>query len=151
MRKNEYTYTNGNEPDSYTPPIPPTVVDTMNNDDIECPIDRRTIATVLDAFCQVHFGTPYSVWRSAIYRDEHPDYAIENEDGDMVTAGYCIDKWKVWLDRPCIYIQNNAGYRSGLLDLIQQAISKDIKRRRYEAGVTELKTEENKTKGSEEE
>ena len=122
----------------------------MNNDDIECPIDRRTIQTVLDAFCQVHFGTPYSVWRSAIYRDEHPDYSIEDEDGNKRAAGYCIDKWSVWLDRPCIYIQNNAGYRSGLLDLIQQAISNDIKRRRVEAGVTEP-NEENKTKGSEEE
>ena len=121
------------------------VVDTMNNDDLECPIDRKTIVTVLDAFCQVHFGTPYSVWRDTIYRDEHPDYTIEDEDGNKRTAGYCIDKWKVWLDRPAIYIQNNKGYISGLLDLIQNQISKDIKRQR---GVTETKTT---TKGSEEE
>lgn len=118
----------------------------MNNDDMECPIDRRTIVTVLDAFCNVHFGTPYSVWRSAIYRDEHPDYTIEDEDGNKRTAGYCIDKWKVWLDRPAIYIQNNAGYRTGLIDLIQKAISNDIKKRRDVS-----KMEQTTTKGSEEE
>lgn len=118
----------------------------MNDDDMECPIDRQTIVTVLDAFCDVHFGTPYSVWRDTIYQDEHPDYTIENDDGDKVLAGYCIDKWRIWLDRPTIYFQNNKGYVGGLLELIQNTISNNIKRRRDVSMVKQTTT-----KGSEEE
>ena len=119
------------------------VVDTMN-DDMECPIDRRTIVTVLDALCQVHFGTDYATWRNAIYRDEHPDYTITEDDGTKVAAGYCVDKWKSWIERPTLYIQGNQGYRSGLLDLIQNQISNDIKQRR-DASMVEQTT----TKGKE--
>ena len=99
-------------------------------DDIECPIDRRTINMVVEALGSVWFNTGYTTWRTAIYQDQHPDYTITNDDGDKVAAGYCIDKWNHWLKKPLDYIGRAPNYRAGLIDLIEDKISQHIKESR---------------------
>ena len=120
---------------------PPTVI-TMTDDDIECPIDRRTINMVIEALVSVHFNTGYTQWREAIYQDRHKDYTITNEDGDKVSAGYCVDKWSLWLKRPLYYVAQAPDYRSGLLNMVEDKISQHIRESRMYREVIENKGEE---------
>ena len=96
-------------------------------DDIECPIDRQTINMVVEALGSVWFNTSYTAWRTAIYQDEHPDYSVKNKDGENVAAGYCVEKWNLWINKPLDYIGRAPNYRSGLIDLIEDKISQQIK------------------------
>ena len=87
------------------------------NDEIECPIDRRTINTVLEALYKVHHSTGQKDWVEAIYQDRHhPNYTSQ--------------KYELWLKQPLYYIAQAPDFRAGLIDLVQQRISHDIKEAR---------------------
>tara|TARA_R100001082_G_scaffold67122_1_gene37976 strand:+ start:756 stop:1076 length:321 start_codon:yes stop_codon:yes gene_type:complete len=87
------------------------------NDEIECPIDRRTINTVLEALYKVHHSIDCDTWVHSIYQDRHhPNYTSQ--------------KYDLWLKQPLYYIAQAPDFRAGLIDLVQRRISHDIKEAR---------------------